>query len=432
MNKGEKQENKSVIGLFTTFYSWDNSYSLTSVCLDQLTMFVKYGYKTILFVLPSFNDEDKVPQGVEIRKVIPQLILEPYKENQYPEHWKEDAKKVQEACETNMQDIDILICHDIHFIDTYLPYNIGLRDALPKLKCKVFWWTHSAPSQRQSFENNPHANRFNMPPGKLVYLNHDKVIDLAEMYGTFQKDVRVVHNSRDPRTFWNLDPLTIKIIDQYNLLEKDIISVYPLSSTRMIGTGKRLECAIKIHSKLKELGYKTLLIVPNAHANSEREKRTIANTLVWAAERGINQDGICFTSLLGEEYEKGVSPKVVSDLFRLSNIFIFPTTSENSSLVLAEAMMSGNLLVLNKNVGTLLEHAGEKAIYLDFDYREPQDVNENYYLDLAKIISSEFLQDRALQSKRRVFQKQNYDYVYKHEILPILTEYEDKNICVSS
>ena len=85
-------------------------------------------------------------------------------------------------------------------------------------------------------------------------------------------------------------------------------------------------------------------------------------------------------------------------------------------------MLSGNLLVLNKNVGTLLEHAGKDALYFDFTYREPQEANENYYLDLAKIIGSQFEVQKPLQVKRRVLQKQNYDYIFSHEIESLFYE----------
>jgi hypothetical protein len=85
-------------------------------------------------------------------------------------------------------------------------------------------------------------------------------------------------------------------------------------------------------------------------------------------------------------------------------------------------MLSGNLLVLNKKVGTLLEHAGENALYMDFDYRDQQDVNENYYLDLAKIIGSQFKQQKTLQVKQRVLQRFNFDRVFKDEIEPLFFE----------
>jgi len=403
------------IGILTTFYRIDPGYSLCAVVLDQLHSLVKHGHTPVLFTLPSFKDESLLPKGVEVRKVVPQLILEPYKGVGFPEHWREDTKKAQDSFEKNMQDITDLICHDIFFIDTYLPYNIALRDALPKLSnLKVYAWVHSAPSKREMLKDNPHSSRFTLNTDriKLVYLNHDKVIHLAEMYGAWPKDVRVVHNSRDPRTFYDLDPLVLSLIDQYDLLSADIISVYPLSTPRMI-SGKGLDKVIRLHGKLKELGYQTRLVVCNAHANAQPEKKLIADTFVFAAEHGLTHHELIFTSEQSPSFELGVSPKVVSDLFRLGNVFIFPTVSENSSLVLLEAMLSGHLLVLNQKVATLREHAGDSALYFDFDYRGGKEENDRYYLDLARLVASEFEVNKSLQVKRRALKEYNYDSIYK-------------------
>lgn len=399
------------VGIMSTFYRIDNAYSLCSVVIDQLKALVAHGHMPVLFTLPMFKDEGLVPAGVEIRKIVPQIILEPYKGLNFPDYYKEDVAKVKSSLEKNMQDITHLICHDIFFIDTYLPYNIALRES--NLTCRIFAWTHSAPSTRPSLDNNPHSNRYTLPlRTKLVYLNHDKVTALAEMYGAWNNDVRVVHNSRDPRTFWNLDPLVEKLIEQYKLFEADIISVYPLSTPRMI-SGKGLDKVIKLHAKLKELGYKTRLIVCNAHANAQPDQRLISETQIWASGLNIEHHELIFTSLQGKEYELGVSPKVVSDLFRISNIFIFPTSSENSSLVLLEAMLSGNLLVLNEAVGTLREHAGDSALYVNFDYRESKEKNEEYYLDLAKILAAQFEVNKSLQVKRKALKEFNYDAIYQ-------------------
>lgn len=415
---------KKRIGIFTSFYNFDPAYSLCSVVRDQLTMLLRNGYEPVLFVLPSFTDEELVPKGTEIRKTVPQIILEPYKELGFPQHWKEDKDKVKEAVIRNCGDIDILICHDIFFIDTFIPYNIGIREATETCKFRILAWTHSAPSQRPELVDNPHANRFCLPPRTtLVYLNHDKANALAEYYGAWLKDVRVAHNARDPRTFWDLHPLTLQLIDKYDILSADIISTYPLSTPRMI-SGKGLDKVIRLHAKLKQLGYKTRLIVCNAHANATKDKGMIADTRVWAAEQGITHEELIFTSQEGKEYEAGVPGKVISDSFRLSNIFFFPTVSENSSLVLLEAGLAGNLLVLNEAVGTLREHIGTPALYFNFDYQGEKALNESYYMDLAKIVASVFENDRALQSKRTVFQKYNLDTVFKKGIEPLFYEYE--------
>lgn len=409
------------IGVLTTFSNFDPAFSLTSVVRDQLQALVKYKYKTVLFVLPNFPDDKLVPEGVEIRKIVPQLILEPYKGTQQPDRWKDDFKLAKEFFEKNMKDIDYLICHDIFFIDTYLPYNIALRES--NLNCKILAWTHSAPSPRPELENNIHANRFVLPPRtKLVYLNHHKNNDLAEMYGAWLKDVRVVHNSRDPRTFWDLDPFVNGLIDKYSLLEADVLAVYPLSTPRMVD-GKGLDKAIKLIAKLKELGNKVCLIVPNAHANAEKEKKTISQTQFFAQEQGLTNTELIFTSLENSPtYENSVKPKIISDLFRLSNVFIFPTASENCSLILLEAMLAGNLLVLNSNVESLREFGGNDALYFDFNWRDNKEENENYFLDLAKIVNSQMEAHKTIQVKKRAMQRHSYDFIFKKQIEPLFYE----------
>ena len=401
------------VGILTTFYSFDTGYSLCAVVRDQLLALTSIGYSPVLFVLPTFKDDELVPPGTEVRKIVPQLILEPYKGTEYPEHWKEDVAKAREMFEKNMEDIEVLFCHDIFFIDTFIPYNIALREAHPKLKCRIYAWCHSAPSTRLLLENNPHANRFSWnfdDRVKLVYLNHDKVTALAEYYGTWPSNVRVVYNARDPRTFWGLDPFVVKLINEYNLLDKDVITVYPLSTPRMI-SGKGLDKVIRIHAEMQKLGMKTALIVPNAHANGHKDKRLISETQVWASHIGLDHSSLVFTSLIDTpQHEMGVSSKIVSDLFRLANIFIFPTYSEVCSLVLLEAMMSGNLLVLNKEVQSLYEFGGaDAAIYFDFTLRDTPKENESYFRDLALITLNAFENSKPLQAKRRAFKNHSLE-----------------------
>lgn len=413
------------MGVFTTFYRWDTAYSITSVVRDQLVAHVKNGYTPVLFVLDTFKlDYDSLhdlPSGIEVRKVIPQITLEPYAGLSFPENFQEDVDRIVEAVRTHARDIDVMITHDIVFIDTYLPYNIALVQA--ELPCKYLHWIHSAPSPRPVLENNPHAARYTLPANsKLVYLNNDKTINLAEMYGTWLHNVRVVYNSRDPRTFWDLDPLVHRLIDKYELLSADIISVYPVSAPRMVD-GKQVDVVIKIHEQLRALGYKTRLIVCDAHANGEAEQRA-------ARERATND--VVFTSLIPKVWEEkdgenkyyphqhGVSSKVVSDLFRLSNVFIFPTISENCSLILLEAMMAGNLLILNKDCTGLDEHAGkENAVYLkfgnfDMGIRNEEDAvqKSSYIRDIALIIKNELETSKPLRAKRRALQVFNYDAIF--------------------
>ncbi|MBI2110666.1 glycosyltransferase family 4 protein, partial [Candidatus Woesearchaeota archaeon] len=413
---------KKTIGFFCAHYHWDKGYSVTSVIHDQLEMNVRHGYKAVLFVLPVFKDNDKVPKGVEIRKVVPQLILEKYKNYGQPDDFKQDVKQVVSSLKEHAQDIDIMIAHDMHFIDTYLPYCAAIHEVCQYDLIKARWllWTHSAPSARNIQDGNIHNSRFNKPRNaKLVYLNNYHTLHLAEMYGTWLSEVRVVHNSVDPRTFLNLHPFVDKLISKYNLLSADYLAVYPLSSTRMVD-GKQVHKAVKLMAEIKKRGYNVKYIVANAHANGEREKKTIQDLQKMFMDWGLSSSEVIFTSLeQSPEYEAGVPREVVSQLFQLSNIFIFPTISENCSLILLEAMLSKNLLVLNADVPQLREFGKENALYMNFSGKDSKTnyANEDqYYAEWAAIIENKMKQQTNLLGQRDLLKNYNLDYIFKHFI----------------
>lgn len=415
------------IGIMTTLYNYDRAYSLVSVIHDQLVMNIKHGYKTVFFVLPAFNEDSKVPEGVEIRKVIPQLMLEKYKIGNPPQ-FKEEAQSVVKALREHAQDIDVMIAHDLHFIDTYIPYCAAIHEIcqFELLKAKWLLWTHSAPSPRQITEGSIHNLRYQKPRNaKLVYLNNYHTLHLAEMYGTWLSEVRVVNNSVDPRTFTNLHPLTVSLINKYDLLSADYMGVYPVSSTRMVD-GKQVQKAVKLIAHLKKRGHKVKYIIANAHANHEHEKKTIKELQDLFADWGVSPNEIIFTSLEeSPSYEAGIPREVISQLFQLSNLFIFPTISENCSLVLLEAMLSKNLLVLNKNVPQLKEFAKENALYMEFDSKDTK-VNyqdeEQYYKDWAAIIENQMNQNKSLLAQRDLLRNYNLDQIFKRQIEPLYYE----------
>jgi len=410
--------NKLKIAILTTFHSWDNAYSLTSVVEAQLEALVKHGYNPILFVLTSFKDDEQVPRGVELRKVIPQIVLVDYSGRQEPHaDFPQNVNKIYTALKENTQDIDIIIQHDLIFQGWFLPHAVAIHRLANESNIKWFHWMHSCPSDRPNTDY-PHSLRFTLPRNsKLVYLNNKHLIRAAEMYGVFPKDVRIIYNSVDPRLLWNFHPLIKDLIERYDLLSADYIDIYPVSTTRMVD-GKQIKVVIEVMASLKKLGKSIRLIVCNAHANDKREKQVVSEVISFANQKGLSSNEIIFTSMENiPDYELGVPREVVSQLFLLSNIFIFPSISENCSLVLLEAMLSKNLLVLNDNPWLpFREFAKENALYFDFGSAHSQVNHQNrdgFMLDVARIINSEMSTNKALNASTDLKKNFNYDIIFK-------------------
>jgi glycosyltransferase involved in cell wall biosynthesis len=248
----------------------------------------------------------------------------------------------------------------------------------------------------------------------------------AEMYGTYQNFVHVVHNPIDFRMQKGVHELTDKIITDYRLSEADVIAVYPLSTTRMGAAGKQLHKAIKVMAKLKENGMSVRYIVCNAHANGDKEKKAIEEMRSLAMDYGLNpQHELIFTSLIdAPKYENGVPHEVVTQLMNFSDVFLFPSVSENCPLVLLEAALGKNLLVLNEDFSPMKDFVGPHALYFKFDsvttVTSHPAGEDNYYNDVAKIIKAELGHNMLYRSHREIRQKFNFDYIFKNELEPLL------------
>jgi len=420
------------VGILTTFGSWDNSYSPCNVVSYQIQMLLKHGYEPVLYVLDCFPQEITF-EGVEIRRVLPTLAFEPYQgiasSRMIPPQFEKDVARVMPAMEQNFKDVDIFLCHDIIFQDSFLPYNAALRKIVLRKEQRFLHWTHSGPSSRPKDLLYPLDCLYTLPPqSRLVYMNGFDTVRIAEMYATYTTDVRVVHNPIDYLGI-SKDALFRHIVVESNINEADVIAVYPLSTTRMGAGGKQLHKAIKIMGYIKQLGYSVRFIIPNAHANAEREKAAIEEMLSLGEQYGLeaNKD-LIFTSKLGASYESGIAHETVLELFGISDVFLFPSISENAPLILLEAALKKNLLVLNEDFSPMKDFVGANALYLKFDSVNTMTNHEgiggedNYYKDVAKIIIAELEASKSYKAHRDIRKKFNMDYIFKHELEPAMME----------
>src|SRR3990167_1310876 len=367
-------ESKKKVGILTTFGGWDEAYSPVNVVKYQLYSLKENGYDPVLFTLDVFPADwaKEFPQ-YELRNVLPTTKFEPYADilnhKIVPPTFERDVEKIKAVYEKEFADIDVLLCHDVIFQHFFLPYNAALHKAKLPSKLWMYHWMHSGPSDRKDL-SEPLSYYFTLPPqSTLVYMNGYDTTRAAEMYAVYAKDVRVVHNPINYRV--SLDSLEshtlfTKINERANIYSKDIIGVYPLSTTRMGAGGKQLDKAIKIMGYLKQLGSQVLYIVPNAHANGENEKLDIQKMIDLGEQYELTEKDLVFTSTLGKAYEHGVKHDVVLELFKISDVFLFPSVSENCPLALLEAGLSKNLMVLNEDFSGMKDFVGSNALYFKF------------------------------------------------------------------
>lgn len=412
--------------VITSFADLNPDYSLATVVADQLTMLAKYGYSTGFVALEIFRDEGKVPEGVTVHRVMPVLRLKNYQPGDAMEpDFPQMVDRIAASLRPLLADVDIVITHDLVFLGYYLPHNQAIRDLAAEFP-EIRWlhWIHSAPAARPAEIEYPHTLRFSMPPNaKIVYLNDYDTQRVAEMFGTALANVRVVHNPRDPAAYFEVHPMVDQIMREYALLEADVVAVFPFSTPRW--AAKNVKRLIWLMAKIKAQDRKVLLVMVNAHCNTPAAREAVGQMLEYGREKGLTDRDICFTSNLGTQWETGVPNAAVRQLFQLSNVFINPSYSECCSLILLEAALCKNLLVLNRDVPSMREFGGERALYPQFTgvYSRPAHTDEDAYWDgWAKIILATLAQERALDSFRHVLVRHSPDWIFRRQMEPLFFE----------
>jgi len=256
-------------------------------------------------------------------------------------------------------------------------------------------------------------------------MNHVDVPRLAKSIGVPEEKVRVIFNDKDARIFFDWHPITRQIADKIDLFNRDIIQTYPLCTTRMDAKG--IDKVIKVFAELKKLGQNVLLVICNSNGRKPQYQEQIGRKIEYAKSQGLEENDIFFTSQLSKETRSGVPRDVVKDLMQISNLFVFPSTSEVCSNVLLEASMTKQLVVLNKTFPPLFDFGDEEKTVMAHEFGSTRGVSfrantQSAHKELAKKIIAQIEQSKPLQQFKKIHRMCNIDTLYKEQWKPILEE----------
>jgi len=136
---------KKKVAIFTTFSEYSEAYSLTRICSEQLKMLTRHGYKPVVIVQEGFKPEKAFTlPGVEI-KTIPNVIC--HNEVKKDETFDEDVEKIKAELLKILEDVAVVISHDVIYQNAALKHNFAARMIAEKYpSLKWLHWIHSATS----------------------------------------------------------------------------------------------------------------------------------------------------------------------------------------------------------------------------------------------------------------------------------------------
>ena len=385
-----------LVVLLTTFYDFERVYSLTTVVLDQAAALAGQGYRVEIWVQIGCDLKalPVLPPNVTVKEVVPKVT------------WvvdEADPKVVKELVAflegTLVQAKPVaVIAHDLLFQEWFYCFAAAIHQAKTP---GVRWWhqCHSSAGKSKATEKNKY--RRTIPAGhKLISVSHADVSALADYYSTDKANVVVVPNARVPVR----NPVASAIIRRERLTEVDLVQVYPLSGTRLVAKG--VGTVIEVFAKLKEMGHSVRLVIANGHSLGQDVKKEVERFKNQAGAAGLDVAGdspeVVFISESYPEYAAGLPGEVVADLMQAANLFIFPTITEACSLVLMEAALAGNMLVLNSDVPALADVIPrDQAIWFPFGDAMGK-VKAVDVSVVAESIDAAYRADKVLRAKRTV------------------------------
>ena len=406
------------VGILTAFSEMSETYSLCKVVRDQIKMILEARHQPVLFTLERFNlaslvgFEWRLGRGypgkvVEIRTILPLFYKTDYTSlaDISDEHNTYASRAA--AILAKQTDIDVWFTHDILFTGWNLPLKLAVHfasDSLPN--AQWLHWIHSTPGGgRRDYWTLPDGQ-----PGqhRIVYPNSTDKTRVAEHFGVGERDVVTIPHVADIRD-WMQTSQAKEFAGTYGLLDAEIVSVFPVPMDR--AESKGLIEAARVLAQIQALGRSAQLVVIEANSVDERDRQIRDRVL----QTGILPSSVSWTSHV-PGFEKGAPAQFVRDLMLAANLFIFPSKNESFGFTMAEAALSGQLLVLNSSLPMQFEIAGPNTFYFPFGSHNNQVQHSNehaFYRGIAQRILHELDQNPCLQMRTRFKRLYNRPAVWR-------------------
>jgi len=414
------------VAIMTCFSEFMPGYSLTGIVTDQWRMLKEHGHEVDVFVNENFTDKThKIPEGMSIKKLVPFAHLKDYGSvNQLiPEH-NTVVAKTTDMLRRELPNYQIVFTHDWIFTGWNLPYCLGMKAAIPEFpNVKFFHWVHSTPSGAKDWW---YIRDFGTN-SKIAWPTDINRTFVAERYNGWNSDVKVIPHIKDIRTYARLSDETCSILSKYpNLMRADIVQLLPASVDRL--EAKRLDMVIKIFAGFKNAGKNVCLFVAAQWATGKDQLEVVEKYRKMATDVGLeDKKNIIFSSDIDKKYRVGLPHHMIYELFLISNLFIFPTREESFGLVVPEAALTGNFLVLNRNLYNQIEITAHNALYFEFGSHEVNfTASDAYYNEVSKVIMARIRDNEMFKTQTYCRQRYNYDYLYATVYAPLMSEAQHK------
>lgn len=423
--------------ILTNFSTYLKSFSPIIVVKEQCKMLLRAGYHPVLLVAEGWETDDETFNAVETIQLYPAAQHDPSAVEGEIEGL---VDIVYQQLKDALPEEGTVITHDLIFLPDYTIYNLAARKLAQETKLQWIHWVHSATNPEAiARERGMYGDKYSdtlksfFPNSIIAYPNAFDIRRVAHGFGFEEDHVVEVPHSTDPTE--GLHPLVQRLYDELRLGDVDVFMVYPLRLDR----GKTAEANVELMAGFRRIGVRAHLLLCDFQSTGD-DKVVYRQDLHKLADKLDIGDRVTFLSEFDDIASMEVSHDIILDLFVLSNLFLMPSKSETYSLITQEAMLKGNLCIMNHDFPPFRQIFGNNALYRTFDganiasdgmhgeTTRTYDDRPGYYEGLAHEMRYYLTNDKVLAAKTWVRTQRNPDAVFRNYIEPLINRKPDAEV----
>lgn len=339
-------------------------------------------------------------------------LKEELDQGRVPGSFESTVSRIEAALSEHLQEMDILIAHNVCSLNKNLALTAALRRISQKSKdLRLVLWHHDLAWATQRYLPELHEGypwnllKTAWEGVKQVTVSDMRRDELAQLMNLKRTEIAVIPNGVDINQFFKLEEETQAYLEKTNLLAANPLLLLPVRITPR----KNIELALKTLARLRRRYADAQLVVtgplgPHNPANINYfEKLT-------ALRRDLGLTGAAhFLAELTDDY---IADAVISDFYRLADALFLPSFEEGFGIPILEAGLAA-IPIFCSDIPPLRTLGGRFA-----DYFSPYDTPERVAGIIAKRLDGNAVQEM------KAFVRSNFTWerIYQRNLVPLLHE----------
>jgi glycosyltransferase involved in cell wall biosynthesis len=357
-----------------------------------------------------------VPEMDSQNALIQPLNLQ-LEQGKVPQNFEQVLIGLYEKLSPSIEKFDNVIVHNIFTKHFNLPLTAALFRMLDEkiiqnciAWCHDFTWT----SPRSGSKVHPgypwDLLRTYRADLKYVVVSKQRQQELAGMLGIHKELVHVVYNGVNSDVLLGLSPEGSELIERLKLMEADLVLLMPVRVTQ----AKNIEFAMHTAAILKDKDIRLKLIITGPPDPHDPQSMSYFKSLKKLSQSLSLDNVVHFIFESGPEVDAPyfINSKIVSDLFRTSDIMFMPSHREGFGMPVLEAGIVG-ITVVSSNIPAAKEIGGGDILTFS---------NHDSPVDVAMLISNWIEESIHYRLRRRVKQNYTWESIFCNRIQPLLIQ----------